>query len=78
MAADEDRYGSVEEIKTALAEEPDANELVAAAIWAMGTYDPLREAVVVESIDDVIRVLIVRADDAEEVGGIEFTATPTN
>jgi hypothetical protein len=33
--------------------------------------------VVMESIDDVIRVLVVRADDAEDMGGIEFTPTPT-
>jgi hypothetical protein len=52
--------------------------LVAAAYWATGTYDPITEAVVLESIDDVIRVLVVREDDAEEVGGIEFTATPTH
>ena len=70
--------GVVEEIKLALAEEPDAVELVAAAIWAVGSYDPINEAVVVESVGDVIRVLVVRADDAEEMGGIEFSATPTH
>jgi hypothetical protein len=32
---------------------------------------------VVESIGDVIRVLIVRADEVEDQGGIEFSATPT-
>lgn len=78
MAADEDRYSSVEEIKEALAEEPDAVEIVAAAIYAVGRYDPITEAVVVESIGDVIRVLIVRADDAEDMGGVEFSATPTH
>ena len=78
MAADEDRYSSVDEIKEALAEESDAVELIAAAIYAVGRYDPIKEAVVVESIDDVIRVLIVREDDAEDMGGLEFSATPTN
>lgn len=77
MAADEDRYSSVDEIKEALAEEPDAVELVAAAIYAVGRYDPITEAVVVQSVDDVIRVLIVQPDDAEDMGGIQFTATPT-
>jgi hypothetical protein len=77
MASDEDRYSSVGEFKEALAEEPDAAELVAAAIWAVGSYDPINEAVVVESVGDVIRVLIVRADDAEDMGGVEFSATPT-
>lgn len=76
MADDEERYSSVEDIKVALAEEPDAVELVAAAIYAVGRYEPVKEAVVVESIGDVIRVLIVRAEDAEEMGGIEFSATP--
>jgi hypothetical protein len=78
MAADEERYSSVGEIKEALAEEPDAKALVAAAIWAVGSYDPIKQAVVVQSIDDVIRVLIVSADGAEDVGGIEFSATPTH
>jgi hypothetical protein len=78
MAEDEERYGSKDEIKAALANEPDAKALVAAVIWAVGTYDPIREAVVVESIRDEIRVLVVREDDAEDVGGIEFSATPTN
>jgi hypothetical protein len=77
MAADEDRYGSIDEIKEALAEEPDAAALVGAATWAVGSYDPTTQAVVVQSIDDVIRVLVVSADDAEDVGGIEFSATPT-
>ncbi|MGA7991414.1 MAG: hypothetical protein WCC53_08290 [Thermoanaerobaculia bacterium] len=77
MAADVDRYSSVEEIKEALADEPDAVELVAAAVYAVGRYDPINEAVVVESIGDVIRVLIVCAEDAEDMGGIEFSATPT-
>lgn len=77
MAADEDRYSSIDEIKEALAEEPDAAALVAAAIWAVGSYDPITQAVVVQSIDDVIRVLIVSPDGAEDVGGIEFSATPT-
>ena len=53
-------------------------ELIAAAIYAVGRYDPIKEAVVVESIGDVIRVLIVREDDAEDMGGIEFSATPAN
>ena len=78
MAADEDRYSSVEEIKVALAEEPDAVELIAAAIYAVGRYDPITEAVVVESTGDAIRVLIVRADDVEDMGGIQFSATLTN
>lgn len=76
LAEDEDRYSSVDDIKEALAEEPDAVEVVAAAIYAVGRYDPITEAVVVESVDDVIRVLIVRTDDAEDMGGIEFSATP--
>ena len=78
MAADEDRYSSIDEIKEALAEESDAATLVAAAIWAVGTYDPLTQAVVVQSIDDVIRVLIVSPDGAEDVGGVEFSPTPTH
>jgi hypothetical protein len=78
MAADEDRYSSVNEIKVALAEEPDAVEVVAAAIYAVGRYDPITEAVVVQSVDDVIRVLVVRPDDAEDMGGVEFAATPAN
>ena len=78
MAADEDRYSSVDEIKEALAEEPDAVEVVAAATYAVGRYDPIEEAVVVESIGDVIRVLIVREDDAEDMGGVEFPAKLTN
>jgi hypothetical protein len=77
LAPDEDRYSSAEEIKAALAEEPDAAVLVASAIWAIGTYNPITEAIVVESIGDVIRVLIVRQDDAEEVGGIQFSPTTT-
>ena len=77
MAGDEDRYSSIDEIKEALAEELDVNALVAAAIWAVGTYDPITEAVVIQSIDDVIRVLVVRADDAEEMGGIRFSESPT-
>lgn len=77
MAADEDRYSSIDEIREALVEEPDAAALVAAAIWAVGSYDPLTQAVVVQSSDDVIRALIVSADGAEDVGGIEFSATPT-
>jgi len=77
MAADEDRYSSIDEIKEALAEEPDATALVAAAIWAVGTYDPITQAVVVQSIDEVIRVLVVSPDGAEDVGGVEFSATPT-
>jgi hypothetical protein len=40
-------------------------------------YGPINEAVVVESIGDVIRVLIVRADGVEDQSGIEFSATPT-
>lgn len=78
MAADEDRYSSIDEIKEALAEEPDAAALVAAAVWAVGTYDPLTQAVVVQSIDDVIRALIVSPENVEDVGGIEFSATPTH
>lgn len=78
MAADEERYSSVADIKEALAAEPDAVVLVAAAIYAVGRYEPVKEAVVVESIGDVIRVVIVRADDVEEMGGIEFSATPTH
>lgn len=77
MAADEDRYSSIDEISESLAEEPDAAALVAAAVWAVGTYEPLTQAVVVQSIDDVIRVLIVSPESAEDVGGIEFSATPT-
>ena len=68
---------SRDEIKEALAEEPDAAALVAAAIWAVGTYDPITQAVIVQSIDDVIRVLVVSPEGAEDVGGIEFSATPT-
>ena len=78
MAADEERYSSVADIKVALAEEPDAVGLIAATIYAFGRYEPPHEAVVIESIGDVIRVLIVRTDDAEEMGGIEFSATPTH
>jgi hypothetical protein len=78
MAADEERYSVVEEIREALAEEPDAVEIVAAAIYAVGRYDPISEAVVVESTGEAIRVLIVRADDAEDMGGVEFSATLTN
>lgn len=76
MAADEERYSSVEEIKVALAEEPDAVELVAATIYAVGRYDPIHEAVVIQSNSDAICVLIIRADEAEDMGGVEFTTTP--
>jgi hypothetical protein len=76
IATDEDRYSSVEEIREALAEEPDAVEVVAAAIYAVGRYEPASEAVVVESVGDVIRVVIVRTDESEEMGRIEFLATP--
>lgn len=78
MTPDEERYSSVADIKAALAEEPDARALVAATIWAVGTYDPIHEAVVVDSIADEIRVLIFRADEIEDVGGIEFSAMPTH
>jgi hypothetical protein len=63
--------------KRPLAEEPDAVELVAAAICSVGRYDPINHAVVVESIGDVIRVLIVREGEAEDMGGFEFSTTPT-
>lgn len=77
MAADDERYSSVADIKAALAEEPDAVEVVAAAIYAVGRYDPIHEAVVVDSIADEIRVSIVRADEIEDMGGVEFSGTPT-
>ena len=73
---DEDRYSSVEDIKAALAEEPDAVGLIAATIYAVGRYEPPHEAVVIQSIDSVIRVVIVRAENAEDMGGVEFSNTP--
>lgn len=78
VADDEDRYSTAEEIKVALEEESDAVEIVAAAIYAVGRYDPIHEAVVIQSNSDAIRVLVVRADEAEDMGGFEFSATPTH
>jgi hypothetical protein len=78
MAGDEDRYASPEEIKAGLGAEPDAKGFAAHVVWAISIYDPIHEAVLIESLDSEVRVLIVRADDAEEIDGLEFSATPTH
>jgi hypothetical protein len=49
-----------------------AAEQVAAAIWAAGTYDPVREAVALESGRERIRVLVIRVEGTEEVEGLDF------
>jgi hypothetical protein len=73
---DEVRYPTIEDLRGALADAPELEGLIEVARRAVETYDPDREAVVLESGPDAVSVFLVREADVVTLGTLAFV-TPT-
>jgi hypothetical protein len=72
----EERFSTIEDLRGALAEAPELPGLIEVARKAVETYDPDREAVVLESGYDAVSVFLVREGEVVTLGTLAFV-TPT-
>jgi hypothetical protein len=69
------RYGSLPELEKRLGDDPDAKALIQSAVTALESYDPEREAVVIDSRPDGIFAMVVWKHGLRIVGKILFETT---
>ena len=70
------RYSTIEDLRGALAKAPELEGLIEVVREAVETYDPEREAVVLESGYDAVSVFLVREGEVVTLGTLAFV-TPT-
>jgi hypothetical protein len=66
------RYSTIEELRGALAKAPELAGLFEVAANAVETYDPEREAVVLESRYEAVGVILVRETEVVTLGTLAF------
>jgi hypothetical protein len=71
---DEVRYSTIENLRGALAKAPELAGLIEVACGAVETYDPEREAIVLESCHEAVSVYLFREDDVVTLGSLAFVA----
>ena len=78
MFDDEDleRYSTMEDLRGVLGKAPELAGLIEVAREAVESYDPEREAVVMESRYEAVNVILVRETDVVTLGTLAFV-TPT-
>ncbi|HEX7550642.1 MAG TPA: hypothetical protein VF579_08720 [Candidatus Methylomirabilis sp.] len=74
MFDDEDleRYSTIEDLREVLGKAPELAGLVQVAADAVETYDPEREAVVLESRYEAVNVILVRETEVVTLGTLVF------
>lgn len=65
-------YGFLPELKEKLGAEPDAKALIESAVIAVESYDPEREAVVIDSRPDGVFAMVIWKRGTRIVGKILF------
>jgi hypothetical protein len=73
---DDMRYSTIEDLRGTLDAAPELAELIQVAADAVETYDPEREAVVLESRYEAVSVILVRETEVVTLGSLVFV-TPT-
>jgi hypothetical protein len=78
MFDDEDleRYSTTEDLREVLGKAPELAGLIQVAADAVASYDPEREAVVLESRYEAVSVVLVRETEVVTLGSLVFV-TPT-
>jgi hypothetical protein len=66
------RYSTIEDLREVLGKAPELAGLVQVAADAVGTYDPEREAVVLESLFEAVSVILVRETEVVTLGTLVF------
>lgn len=69
---DDERYSTIDELRVVLAEAPELAGIIEIACAAVASYDPEQEAVVLESRDDAVSVVLVRIADVVTLGSLVF------
>ena len=71
-----EKYSTIEDLREVLGKAPELAGLVQVAADAVETYDPAREAVVLESRYEAVNVVLVRETEVVTLGTLAFV-TPT-
>jgi hypothetical protein len=66
------RYSTIEELRGALAKAPELKGLIEVAGQAVASYDPQREAVVLESRFETVSIYLVRPGEVVTLGSLAF------